>query len=518
MMNAIGVYFGPHSVDIVASKGKKLNNLIQIPLSDVQGSDLEDEVPLEIKIVALINEALRMNKVEAKEAVLSLSGKDLIVRTFEIPNLPKDEMAGAINFEAKKYIPFKVEELISDYQVALEKSSHINTVLFVGIKKEIMDKYFSIFNQLNIKISRIEYSGFSIGRVLKLSGVKDKGIMGLLCIDPGDGDEINFAVTENGFPLFNRDINLSLGLGDDLGQGQEQAPVSLEKLNAEIRVSLDYYKRKFPGKNIQKFFVFANQDQYHEVELFLKDLGFASKWVDSSKLIGKPRAYSSGLIKGYGASLCSAFADDIKINLAQRKAGGTQANMPGLRIDAASLFKSVKIDYRMVILGGLICAIAFGYGMYQAIPFQKDLQNVISNRIKVKNIDNNLSSQGFDEISEKYRIRLSRLDALIKKQLYVTEALDSIPRSVPSGIWLTKLTLDKTKDDNAELILGGLCYLKDSDKEFEAVNKFLANLKLDLVFTKYFTDISITTINQVQVDKVYVTSFSLTCKNFKEGR
>lgn len=517
-MSTLGIYFDPKSINITVVNGKRFINHIEIPLPDTQAADLEDNVPLEIKIVALFNEALRMNKVEAKEAVLSLSGKDLIVRTFEIPDLPREEMASAINFEAKKYIPFKVEELISDYQVEFERASRINTVLFVGIKKEILDKYFSIFNQLNIKISRIEYSGFSIGRVLKLSGVKDKGIMGMLCIDPGDGDEINFAVTENGFPLFTRDINLSLGLGDDLGQGQAQMPVSLEKLNAEIRVSLDYYKRKFPGKNIQKFFIFANQDQYHEVELFLKDLGFASKLVDSSKLIGKPLAYSSGLIKSYGASLCNAVADDLKINLAQRKAEGPQAGMPGLRIDTASLFKSVKIDYRMVILGGLICAIAFGYGIYQAIPFQKDLHNVISSRIKVENIDNNLSSQGFNEISEKYRIRLSKLDALIKKQLYVAGVLDSIPRSIPSGIWLTKLTLDKAKDDNVELVLGGLCYLKDSDKEFEAVNKFFSNLRLDLVFTKYFTDISITTINQVQVDKVYVTSFSLTCRNFKEGR
>jgi hypothetical protein len=517
-MNALGVYFGPKSVDIVVTKGKKFNNFIKIPLFDVQSADLEEKVPLEIKMVALINEALRMNKVEAKEAVLSLSGKDLIVRTFEIPNLPKDEIAGAISFEAKKYIPFKVEELISDYQVTLEKASHINTVLFVGIKKEILDKYFSIFNQLNIKISRIEYSGFSISRVLKLSGVKDKGVMGLLCVDSGDGDEINFAVTENGFPLFNRDINLSLGAGDDLGQGQAQVPVSLEKLNAEIRVSLDYYKRKFPGKNIQKFSVFANQSQYPEIEASLKELGFASKLVDSFKLIGKSFAYSSGLIKGYGASLSNTVGDGVRINLAGRKSERARAGAPGPRIDVASLFKSVKIDYRMVILGCLICAAAFGYGIYQAMPFQKELGNVITGRIKVENIDNNLSSQEFNEISEKYRIRLSKLDDLIKKQLYVTEALDSIPRAIPSGIWLTRLALDKKEDGKAELILEGLCYFNNSDKEFEAVNKFLANLSADLAFAKYFTDISIASINQVQAEKVYVTSFSLSCKNFKEGR
>ncbi len=134
-MSTLGIYFGPKAVDVVETKGRKFLKHIQIPLGGVSAGEFEEKVPLEIKIVALFNEALRRNKIESKEAVLSLSGKDLIMRTFEMPNLPKDEMASAINFEAKKYIPFRVEELVSGYHTEFVKVSRFNSVSFAGIMK-----------------------------------------------------------------------------------------------------------------------------------------------------------------------------------------------------------------------------------------------------------------------------------------------------------------------------------------------------------------------------------------------
>ncbi len=103
-MSSLGIYFGPKAVDIIETKGKRLANHLKIPLSEVLGGDLEEKVPSEVKIVALFSEALRKSKIESKEAVLSLSARDLIIRTFEMPNLPKEEMVSAIKFEIKKWL------------------------------------------------------------------------------------------------------------------------------------------------------------------------------------------------------------------------------------------------------------------------------------------------------------------------------------------------------------------------------------------------------------------------------
>ena len=115
-MSSLGIYFGPKVISLVETKGRRLINDIQIPQTTIFEGELEEKVPAEVKligIIALFKEELRKNKIEAKEATLCLSGKDLVVRTFEIPMLPREELKSAINFEVKKYIPFRVEDLIS---------------------------------------------------------------------------------------------------------------------------------------------------------------------------------------------------------------------------------------------------------------------------------------------------------------------------------------------------------------------------------------------------------------------
>jgi Tfp pilus assembly protein PilN len=515
----LGIYFGPKAIDISETKGRKLLKHIQIPLPVISGGESEEKVPLEIKVVALLNDALRRNRVESKEAVLSLSGKDLIIRTFEMPNLPKDEMVSAVNFEAKKYIPFKVEELISGYQTEVDKISRVNTVLFTGIKKETLSKYSSILNQLNIKAKHIEYCGFSIIRALKLGGFKEVGVVGLLCVDFRQDDEVNFVVLENGFPLFNRDISLSAGSAEGLENSETQAPVPLDKLKTEMRVSMDYYQRKFPGKNIGKMYLFADQEQYSQLEAFMMELGIAVKFIDFAKIIGKPVAYSAGFIKSYSAALESAIPTKVRINLVETRARLLKpAAAIGLQSEAGSLFRDIKIDFRMIVAGILICLSALGYGIYQAIPFKERLKEVINKRVKVDKVDDRLSLGKLEDINSQYKSKLNKLDALIRKQFYLTETLDVIPRFIPEGVWLVNFSLNNKDRDKVELTLQGRAYLKSSDKEFEAVNKFLEDLKQDPVFTKYFTDISILSINQQQEDKVTLTSFSLSCKNYKEER
>jgi len=519
-MNKLGIYFGPNSINIAESKGKKLVNSVRIPFLESSDIELEGKVPLEIKLVAIINEALRSNKIEAKEASLALSGRDLIIRGFDMPDMPRDEMASAVKFEAKKYIPFRVEELISDFQAQAERSSRVNNVLFMGLKKEMLDRYLSVFNQVNIKIRRLEYSGFSIIRALKLSGANDSGVIGILCADFSGDDEANFAVLENGFPLFNRDINLSLnpGIPTGLDSAENQPTVLLDKLKSEIRVSLDYYLRKFPGKNIQRIFSFVNYERYQELESFMEELSIPSKFIDFSKLVGNQQAYSSGFLKGYSASLADVVSTKVRINLAEVKAQPKKTVLSGSKLDVSALLKDVKIDPRTVFLGVLICGFVFAYGLYRLAPVKLDLNNIISKRVKVEKVDDNLSSAQLREISSQYKKKLASLDALIRKQLYVTEALDSIPRCIPDGVWLTKFSLNKAEKGKAVLLLEGRSYLRSADKEFEAVNKFVDNLRNDAALSKYFIEVGITSIDQDAQEKITITRFTLSCKNYKEGK
>jgi len=516
-MNSFGIYFGPKVISIVETKKGKVINTAQIPQPAIPAIELEDKISTEVKlieIIALFKSELRKAKIEAGETTLCLSGKDLIIRTFEMPELPREELRNAINYEAKKYIPFKVEDLISDFQLEFDKLSRTNLVLFMGIKKETLDRYISILSQLNIKINAIEYSAFSILRVLRLTGASDKGIAGVLGADFKGEDEINFTVLANGFPLFSRDISVSGG-PQDFGKTEEtDRGMIVEKLKTELRVSLDYYHRKFPAKNIKKMFLVSSQDYRSDLEGIMSDIGLSSHFVDVSRIIKRQIPYSLSFVKGYSSSLSKTFKTKIKLNvLGVKKAKATKEK--AVQLEVTSLIRGLKLDLRALVLGLLICAATFGFGLYRIQILRNELNKIISMRSAVIKVSRGASYEELTKIDSEYKGKLGTLDNLIKNQLYLTEPLNIIAKIIPTGAWLNEVSFVKKGDAKADLNLQGVVYLADSEKELGTANTFLSNLKTNRDFAKYFKEINIVSLDRAQIDEMAVTVFLISCKSYQ---
>jgi Tfp pilus assembly PilM family ATPase len=499
----------------VETQGRKLIKNTQINQTMVSGGELEEKVSAEVKlieIIALFKGELRKTKIEAREAVICLSGRDLIIRTFEMPMLPREELQNAINFEAKKYIPFKVEDLISSYQLEFDKTTRTNRILFIGIKKETMDRYNSILSQLNIKIKAIEYSGFSVLRSLALAGVSDRGIIGVLGAELNGEDEVNFTVLENGFPLFSRDISLTGGPGDLGNEEGIDRNMALEKLKMEMRVSLDYYNRKFPNRNIQKVFFISNQDYRQDLEGLIADAGLSARFIDISRIIKKQIAYSLSFIKGYSSSLSKAIRTKVKVNILATKIRSQKEKTAQREI--ISLFEGLKLDSRVTTLAFFLCSATFGFGLYRSQALHKELNNIIAMRSQVGKFSPGVSYEELNKLYSEHKKKSDTLDNLIKRQLYLTEPLSIMARIMPPGAWLKDFAFNKKEDGKAELVLSGAIYLADNEKEFSAANAFLAALKANPVFSEYFKEINLVSLDSEQFEGVRVTDFSISCKTY----
>ncbi|MCK9603934.1 MAG: pilus assembly protein PilM [Candidatus Omnitrophica bacterium] len=516
-MSALGIYFGPRAINVVETKGKGLVSNIQILQSAITSGELEEKVPTEVKIVALFKDELRKNKVQVNEASLALSGRDMVIRTFEMPVIPRSELSSAIRFEVKKYIPFKIEDLITDFQVQFDKLSRKNLVLFVGIKKETMDKYLSIFNQLDIKVKSIEYAAFSILRLLKLSGHSDRGVINVISADFKEEDEVNFTVLENGFPLFSRDITLSGG-PEELREVKEQdSGMLLEKLKTEIRVSLDYYHRKFPAKKIEKAFFVSSQDSRANLEGFIKEMGLPIQFIEPMRFINRSGTFSLSLVKGYSSSLYKVIKSDLKINLLTAKEKLKFKDTSAQAEIAAPLLTGLKVYPKALVGGALICIAAYLFSLYRILPLRQELNSIIAQRTQVPNINPNMPIDELSRLDSEYQQKISSLDDLMKGQTYLTKLLEIIARVKPEGIWLRNFSFGKGQGGagRKDLTLDGMAYLTDSDKEFALVNKFLAGLKENAVFSAYFKEMNIASLERRPFRKVSVTVFTITCHSVK---
>ncbi|MBU4251549.1 MAG: pilus assembly protein PilM [Candidatus Omnitrophica bacterium] len=511
-MNSLGIYFGIKDINLVEASGNKILNNIRLPHPKLEISELEEKVPTDVKIMALLKDAFRSYRINADDATFCISGQDLVIRTFEIPLLPQSELRGAVSFEAKKYIPFKLEDLDYDFQVLFNKKNKTSLVLFVGIKKEILASYVSFAKQLNLKINALEYSAFSVLRFLKLAGFSDAGVIASLCFDLNNEDEASFTVFENGFSLFSRDFDFA---GEPAGfeqTAESDLMQKQDKLKNEIRISFDYYKRKFPDKDVKNIFVVSDKESQQGLKSFFAEISIPVRFADTQKLLGRTAGYSSILVKSFAVALFKSAPLKIKINLIGSKLKASrEAASAG---NPFALLEGVKVDLKFIFLGVIVCLAVFGYGLIRTQTTQQELEAIKNKRLKISSLANTADFQELSNISSQYRKKIASLDNLVKNQMYVTPLLNTIPAAMPKGVWLESFNLSQTKDGRLELALNGGVYLEDGDQEFESVNIFITNLKKDPIFSGNFKEIAISFIDRRNVQNKNIAIFKITCKNF----
>lgn len=522
MGSTLGVYFGNKVINLVEIKGKKISNNIQIPFSMFSPGELEEKIPLELKIVAMLKDEIRRNRIDASQINITFAGKDFIVRNFDLPLIPTAELNNAIIFEAKKYLPFKTEDLVFGFQVKPDKPNKKNIVLFEAIKKETLDKYLSILNQLNIKVGSIDYSTFSILNFLQLAGVSNKGVVGVVSADLEEDEEVNFTVTENGFPLFSRDVFLGSGTPEMGGLPEEvKSPAAgLDKLKTEIRVSLDYYHRKFPGKKIDKLLFLVAKEYATDLSNFSKELEINGQILDVSRYLSKTAPFSLACVKSYGAALAGKVGTALKINLAKVKETIKPLKEVATGESTTSLLSGLKINPGAVTIGVIICLVAFGFGFYKRIPVQNEISQIVAQRPAIPNINPDDSYENLAALHDNNIKKIKTLESLLAGQVYLTEALNVIPRLIPEGVWFTNVNFS-SEQARTVLRLNGYAYLADSNKEFEVVNSFLNKLKGNSIFNKYFKSIRLVSLNSentaIAGKSETMTKFQISCENLTQS-
>jgi hypothetical protein len=365
--------------------------------------------------------------------------------------------------------------------------------------------------QLSLKINYIEYSVFSILRFLKSISFSDAGTIALISADFQEEDEVNFVVLDHGFPLFSRDIALGGEFGE-FGRPEGRQPEAiLEKLKAEIRVSLDYYHRKYPTKKIQRTSFIAEQEYQELLDTFSKEVGLSAQFVDITKYTDRKVAgFSLSFIKGYGTSLLKTIKILPRIDLLaarERSLREVEVVSPEL----AHIFTRLKVKPQIIFLAVFICLVSFALGFYRIAPLSKELKTVINMRPKTSLANPEAKYEELNNLASEYKRKLDALDEVVKKQLYVTEPLDTLPRILPADMRLVNFSFRK-QDKTAELTLEGIAFLGNSNKEFDLVNNFLSDLKNNAIFNKYFKAINIVSLDSRQIDRQTMTYFVISCR------
>ena len=81
------------------------------------GAVVEGEIVDPEAVSGAIKELWKRTGLRVKDVCIGVSNQKVVVRLIDLPFMEREELAGAIQYQAQDYIPIPVEEAILDFQI-----------------------------------------------------------------------------------------------------------------------------------------------------------------------------------------------------------------------------------------------------------------------------------------------------------------------------------------------------------------------------------------------------------------
>lgn len=226
-IGSIGVDIGTKSIRIIetAKKGDRnhLDNYGEVNL-DIAGTKTfrwfdqntlnPDIQNISSAITAIMEEA----EIKSEKAIFSLPDFSTFFITFKMPPMSKKELDSAVMFEARKYIPMPMAEIVIDWQLIgnQDTTKGENDILVMAIPKTTIEQYKTIADSCGLELTALEAEVLGLKRSL----IKENDPP--TCLVEIGYQSTNISIVEQGYVLtsVSYDIagkDLTFGLAEALG-------------------------------------------------------------------------------------------------------------------------------------------------------------------------------------------------------------------------------------------------------------------------------------------------------------
>lgn len=200
---------------------------------------------------------------QAKHVNVSLKGQGVVVRFLTFPRMNRQDFASSLQFEAEKYLPFNIADVILDFCInegpEVKGKGNTMPVILVAARKTEVNKLVQTVQGVGFQITAIDVDTFACANALEhaIPDVKQKSVG---VIDFGARDT-TFMIMNNGLLVFSRDI--AFGGEDAASSIKKKLNVSAEKASEILS------KSDFESPEIQDAVQEALERVFHEIKLTL---------------------------------------------------------------------------------------------------------------------------------------------------------------------------------------------------------------------------------------------------------
>jgi type IV pilus assembly protein PilM len=168
----LGVDIGASSIKMVELKKKderyRLENYSVVYLGKFAKMKPQEDSELLEKRANLIKKAIEKAGINSKKAGFAVSVYSSFSTLVNFPEeMPKEEIAESVKYEAKKYVPVSISDVALDWSIIPPlKKGNPQQVLLIAVPKDVINNYQQIAKISGLKINSIEEESFPLVRSL----------------------------------------------------------------------------------------------------------------------------------------------------------------------------------------------------------------------------------------------------------------------------------------------------------------------------------------------------------------
>lgn len=239
------------------------------------------EVPSPDERMDALSDLLKHCSFRTKRVATAVSGRSVIVRYVNMVDVPDDNLKSAIRYEADRYIPFDLDQVVLDCH-RIEDAPGVGDkqmkVLLVAVKRDVVDEQVGLLQRVGLQPQVVDVDAFALGNVFALGGPTYETAAGkvVALVDIGAtktvvnvvrGPESHFTrEVYVGGAEFTATLAKRFGLEPFEGEQLKRSPgnreselteavlPTLEDLGNEIQLSFDYYENQADSK-VEEVFV-----------------------------------------------------------------------------------------------------------------------------------------------------------------------------------------------------------------------------------------------------------------------
>ncbi len=489
-----GLVIRAGSVELLSLQGAKVATRISVPIEGKEESHL----------TAAIQKVLDAAGFKIKKLPVSFPTQDVLFRFFTMPAVPKAEWDTAVQFEVRKYIPFKTDSLVWDYYVVDAGAANKLEVIFAAIQRDAFETIQHALAAARVQPTLMEPRSLSLARLVE--SAKGAAPGEFVCLVDVDGPTAHLAIVKNGVPYLARDILLPATTDQPTGATAD-APGAIDpqaqRLLSELSVSIDFFTREYPSAGIVNVWLFGNEQLIRPWCQWFSDqlrcpVDIGSSLLERRVEGGLPTSFASavGLLQAQ-KSRGGASVDFLKRGATAKgptfqSRPAASAAMPTPMPTPASLLASLQSP-QMAGFGAAAAAILIGLWLLGSSQVGGQRQRLAQLQQTRPNVGWGIDGRTAEElkpIESEAQAQLGILKQIIEQRVSATAKFDALAHSLPDGIWLTDVSYEDLFDvsgkSQVRMLVKGACYLEEFAREESAMFELEERMKHHAGFSRGF--------------------------------